>query len=145
MPVNRGETLATEGILRRWTFAAVVFPIVLNGCVTNWQAQEAAPRQVIESTGETEVRVTLKNGTSSIVRDPAVAGDSLVGWQQPPDHRSGAPVVRQAFALSDVRTVSVKKSNTGANIAIGAAIGAAIFAASVFGAVLAICGGSGCD
>jgi len=53
--------------------------------------------------------------------------------------------VRRAIALDDLRTVSVRQSNTGANIAIGAAIGAAAFVASVAGALLIICGGGGCD
>jgi len=111
----------------------------------NWQAQPAPPAEVIRSTGESEVRVTMNSGTSVVLRDPAVEGDSLVGWQQPPGDPAEVPVARRAFALTDVRTVSVKKSNTGANIAIGAAIGAAAFVASVIGVLLIVCGTSSCD
>ena len=123
----------------------MMMALVLNGCVMNWQAQPAPPAQVIQSSGESEIRVTLNSGVNVIVRDPWVERDSLVGWQQPPGDPAEVPVVRRAFALTDVRTVSVKKSNTGANIAIGAAIGAAVFVASVLGAVLIVCGGGGCD
>ena len=119
--------------------------LLLNGCVTNWQAQSAAPAQVIESTGETELRVTLKSGTNTVLQDPGVEGDSLVGWQQPPGDLSEVPLTRRAFALSDVRSVSVRKSSTGANIAIGAAIGAGFFLASLIGVVWIACSGGGCD
>lgn len=119
--------------------------LLLNGCVMNWQAQPAPPAQVIQSSGESEIRVTLNSGVNVIVRDPWVEQDSIVGWQPPPGNPAEVPVVRRAFALTDVRTVSVKKSNTGANIAIGAGIGAAAFVASVLGAVLIICAGGGCD
>jgi len=111
-----------------------------------WQAQSAPPAQVIQSSGESEIRVTPNAGSNVVIRDPWVEGDSLVGWEQPPGDPGEVAVERRAWALSDVRTVSVKKSNTGANIAIGAAIGAAALVASVAGAVLIICGGGGgCD
>jgi len=119
--------------------------LLLNGCVTNWQAQSAAPAQVIQSSGESEIRVTLTSGAKMVIRDPWVKGDSLVGWQQPAGETADLRVVRRALALSEVRTVSVKKSNTGANIAIGAAIGAAVFVASVVGAILVVCGTGSCD
>lgn len=118
---------------------------LLNGCVMHWQAQSAPPAQVIQSSGETEIRVTLNAGSNVVIRDPWVEGDSLIGWQQPLGDPSEVPLTRRAIALDDVRTVSVRQSNTGANIAIGAAIGAAAFVASVAGALLIICGGGGCD
>jgi len=119
--------------------------VLLNGCVMNWQAQSAPPAQVIQTSGETALRVTLNAGGNVVIRDPWVEGDSVVGWQQPPGDPSEVPLVRRAIALDDLRTVSVRQSNTGANIAIGAAIGAAAFVASVAGALLIICGGGGCD
>lgn len=119
--------------------------LLLSGCFMNWQAQPAAPAEVIQSSGESEIRVTLTSGTRVVIRDPWVEGDSLVGWQQPPGDPAVVPVARRAFALPDVRTVSVKKSNTGANIAIGAAIGAAAFVASVVVAWVIVCGSSACD
>lgn len=118
---------------------------LLNGCVMHWHAKSAPPAQVIRSSGETEIRVTLNAGSNVVIRDPWVEGDSLIGWQQPPGDPSEVPLTRRAIALDDVRTVSVRQSNTGANIAIGAAIGAAAFVASVAGALLIICGGGGCD
>ena len=111
----------------------------------NWQAQPAPAAQVIQASGESEIRVTLTSGINVVIRDPWVERDSLVGWQQPPGDPARVPVVRRAFALPDVRTVSVRKSNTGANIAIGAAIGAAAFVASVVGVLLIICGTGSCD
>ena len=119
--------------------------MVLAGCVTNWQPQQAPPAQLLAATGETQVQVRLASGIRVVLRDPGIEGDSLVGWQQPPGDPAVVPVARRAFALSDVRTVSVKKSNTGANIAIGAAIGAAAFVTSVVVAWVIVCGSSGCD
>ena len=115
------------------------------GCVMNWQTQPAAPAEVIQSSGESEIRVTLTSGINVVIRDPWVEGDSLVGWQQPPGDGPVAPLARRAFALTDVRTVSVKQSNTSANIAIGAVIGAAAFVASAVGVLLIICGTDSCD
>lgn len=124
---------------------ALLALLLLNGCVMQWQAQSAPPAQVIRTTGESEVRVTLKSGPSVILQDPWVEGDSLVGWRQPPGDPSEVALVRHAYALDDVRVISVKKSNTGANIAIGAAIGAAAFVASVTAVILIVCWGGGCE
>jgi hypothetical protein len=125
--------------------ASVLAALLLNSCVMNWQAQNAAPAQVIQSSGESRIRVTLNNGINVVIRDPWVEGDSLVGWQQPTGDPAMVPVARRAFALTDVRTVSVSKSNTGANIAIGAAIGAAAFVGSVVVVLLIACGAGSCD
>jgi len=134
-----------RSFINRGSRARCLLLVLLTGCATNWQAQQAAPQQVVESTGETEVRVTLKSGTNAVIRDPGVEGDSLVGWQQQPGDPPEVALVRQAFALNDIRTVSVRKGNTGANIAIGLGIGAALFLVSVTVAIAIVCGGGGCD
>jgi len=46
--------------------------VLLNGCVMNWQAQSAPPAQVIQSSGETALRVTLNAGGNVVIRDPWV-------------------------------------------------------------------------
>ena len=130
---------------KAWRVTGMLAVLLLNGCMMNWQAQPAAPAEVIQSSGESEIRVTLTTGANVVIRDPWVEGDSLVGWQQPAGDPAEVAVVRRAFALAEVRTVSVKKSNTGANIAIGAAIGAAAFAASVTVVLLILCGAGSCD
>ena len=69
--------------------------VLLNGCVMNWQAQSAPPAQVIQSSGETALRVTLNAGGNVVIRDPWVEGDSVVGWQQPPGDPSEWPPSRE--------------------------------------------------
>ena len=145
-PLTEGRILPhSRSAPSTWSIAAMLVAVLLSGCVMNWQAQSAPPEQVIQSSGESEIRVTLDAGNSVVVRDPWVEEDSLVGWEQPPGDPGEVAVVRRAYALSDVRTVSVKKSNTGANIAIGAAIGAAAFVASVTAVVLILCGAGSCE
>ena len=51
--------------------------VLLNGCVMNWQAQSAPPAQVIESSGESEIRVTLNAGNSLV---SAIRGSKRTAW-----------------------------------------------------------------
>ncbi len=122
---------------------SMLLAVLQAGCITSWQTQSAAPAQVIQASGESEIRVTLNSGTSVVLRDPWVEGDSLIGWEagKNPD----IPIERRTFALEGVRAVSVRKSAMGANIAIGAAAGAAIFVGSVVGAYWIVCGSQRCD
>lgn len=111
--------------------------LVLSGCVTTWQPQQAAPAQLLESTGETQVQVRLVGGTRIVIRDPAVEGDSLVGWEQA---AGGAkePPVRRAFALTDIQSVATRANEAAANVALGVIAGTALVFAFV-GTFLVVC------
>lgn len=122
----------------------MLLAVLQAGCITSWQTQPAAPAQVIQTSGESEIRVNLNSGTSVVLRDPWVEGDSLIGWQVP-GSLADAPVERRALAVADVRAISLKKSSTAANIAVGAVLGAAVFVASIGAAWWIGCGVQGCD
>jgi hypothetical protein len=90
------------------------------------------------------VEVRLASGTRVVLRDPAVEGDSLVGWEQA---AGGAkePPVRRAFALTDIQSVATRANEPAANVALGVVAGTAIVFAVTF-TLLAICFSSGnCD
>ena len=117
--------------------------MVLTGCVTTWRTQQVAPAQLLATTGESEVRVTLTGGVKVVLRDPGVEGDSLIGWLQPT--RDDAVPVRRAVALADIQGLAVKKNNVGANLIVGIVAGSVAFFATVAAAYLIICADQGCD
>jgi hypothetical protein len=100
--------------------------------------------EVLSATGTAEVRVTLKNGVRVVLRDPAVEGDSLVGWLSTPSPATGKPV-RRAFAVAEVQEVSIRKNNVPANVVLGIVAGSALFFASVATVVAIVCWDNGCD
>jgi hypothetical protein len=118
--------------------------LALNGCVTSWQPQQAPPAQLLAATGETRVQVRLVSGTRVVLRDPAVEGDSLVGWEQATGGRKEPPV-RRAFALAQIQAIATRGNEPAANVALGIVAGTAIVFA-VVGTLLAICFNAGnCD
>jgi hypothetical protein len=118
--------------------------MVLAGCVTNWQPQQAPPAQLIEATGETRVQVRLASGIRVVLRDPGIEGDSLVGWQLTKVSTGADAPVRRAFALTDVQQLATRGNNVAPNVILGAATGFAVFVASVVGIYLIVCA-AGCD
>ena len=118
--------------------------MVLTGCVTTWEPQPVTPARLLETTGETEVRVTLSSGTKVVLRDPGVEGDSLVGWLKPSFDATGSPV-RQAFALGDVRDVAVRKNDFGPNVILGVVAGTALFFVTARSAYAIACATGYCD
>lgn len=117
---------------------------LLTGCVTTWQPQPVTPARLLETTGETEVRITLTSGTNVVLRDPGVEGDSLIGWLKPSFDATGSPV-RRAFALGDVRDVAVRKNDFGPNLLLGVVAGTALFFGTVITAWAIACSTQGCD
>lgn len=117
---------------------------LLTGCVTTWQPQAAAPTELLATSGETEVRVTLTTGAKVVLRDPGVEGDSLIGWLKPSFDEKGAPA-RRAFALTDVRDVAVKKNEVGPNLILGVVAGTALFFTTAIATYVIICATQYCD
>jgi hypothetical protein len=142
MAAQRCTQAAVQCHLVRRVLAALA-ALVLTGCMTTWQAQQAPPAQLIGMTGETDVQVTLTSGAQTVLRDPGVEGDSLVGWAASSNGGSGADA-RQAFALRDVAHLATRKNDAAVNVLAGLATGSAIFFATIIGIWVAVCS-QGCD
>lgn len=98
-----------HALLRR-LLACVLLPPCLANCTT-WQAQELSPEQVIAQEQPNKVRVKLANGSSVVLEQPSLSGDTLRG-QGP-----GNPFV----PLGDVSAIEVRK--TDALLTAGLAVG----------------------
>ncbi len=115
--------------------------VVLSGCATSWKTRQAAPEEVLRSTGETEVQVILTNGARVVLRDPGVEGDSLVGWSKP---KPAELPERQAFALADIHALATRKNNVPLNLTLGLLTGTAV-AFGLAGGIRLLCYSAGCD
>lgn len=106
----------------RWLLLAAA----LSGCATNWQPTPAAPAQALHDLGPADVRVRRANGDYVVLRDPAVEGDSLVGWEVPPWDKAGGPA-RRSLALTDVRQLALRQNDAAGNILLGLLAGTVAF------------------
>ncbi len=118
--------------------------MAIAGCFTNWKPQDVAPAQLLQSTGETEVQVRFAGGGRLVVRDPAIEGDSLVGWQVTTTSPGATDPVRRAFPLAEVKQLAIRGNNVAPNVILGAATGFAAFIASVVAVYIIVCSTS-CD
>lgn len=116
--------------------------IPLSGCATRWATQSLPPAQALKG-GDADVRITLRGSLTVTLRDPAVVGDSLVGWVAPvpPD----SIPQRRSYPVDEVTAVSIRKNNVGVNIGVGVLIGGALFMASILGTWAIVCSSGGCD
>lgn len=128
----------------RLGFLGTLMVGLLTGCLTTWQPQPVTAARLLETTGETEVQVTLTSGMKIVIRDPGVEGDSLIGWLKPSFDATESPV-RQAFALGDVRDVAVRKNDFGPNLLLGVVAGTALFFTTAITAYAIACATQGCD
>jgi hypothetical protein len=126
---------------RRGRAAVLGLSLAMSGCATSWKIRQAAPQEVLRSTGETYVQVILTTGARVEMRDPGVEGDSLIGWSK---GKGDEPPEREAFALSDVRALATKQNNLPLNITLGVVTGTAV-AFSLVGVLLVLCASAGCD
>ena len=108
----------------------------LGGCVSNWQAIPSTPSQALQDLGPGEARIKRANGDYVVLRDPAILGDSVVGWEVPPWDKGGGPA-RRGVALTDVRQLAVKKNDPVANIFLGVVVGTFAFGYLVLAPALA--------
>jgi len=75
--------------------------LAATGCTVGWRTPALAPAQVIREQGPTELQVRCTDGSVFHLRDPAVRGDSIVGWTAPAWDQDGA-LQRRAVAVGDV-------------------------------------------
>jgi hypothetical protein len=129
---------------RRQLVAGLMVALLLTGCITTWQSQAAVPQRVLDTTRETEVRITLTSGLKVVLRDPAVEGDSLVGWLKPAFDAKNGPT-RRAFSLEEVRDIAVQANDFGPNVILGVVTGTVIFFGTAIAAWAIICATQYCD
>ncbi len=115
----------------RRIIACILLPCYLVAC-TSWKTQEASPQQVLEDEQPDKVRVTLTDGSQVEVYEPALSGDTLIGfekgsrdWRKTEDTPGGAV----SIPLSDVSALEVRKSDGGLTIL--AVFGGLVLAAGV--------------
>lgn len=101
---------------------ALAMALILTGCTTGWRTPSLAPEQVVREQGPTELQVRAVDGSVFYLRDPAVRGDSIVGWT-PPAWDADGPLRLRAVAVRDVKQVGVRGPDTVANIFLGVLIG----------------------
>jgi hypothetical protein len=92
---------------RRSGIAYLLLLLYLPAC-TSWHVGTPTPAQFVETEHPQTVRVTRTDGTTLELKAPVVRGDSLVGT-----------VGRDrtvSLALSDVRSVEVKRTSTGKTV-----------------------------
>lgn len=79
----------------------LVMTLSLSACST-WRSQWDHPRSVLERTRPDRVRVVKEDGTETVLRQPRVADDSLIG-----EGERG----KAAIPLTEVNHVEVKRGN----------------------------------
>jgi hypothetical protein len=96
---------------------------VHSSACTNWVAQPVSPDQVV-SRKPAQVRITLANGSRTVMAAPTIVGDSLIGV--PADSQGARSGRRLSTALSDVQSLEVQQVNGGktALMVVGAGLGA---------------------
>lgn len=100
--------------------------LAATGCTAGWRTPALAPVQVIREQGPTELQVRSTDGSVFYLRDPAVRGDSIVGWTAPAWDQGGA-LQRRAVAVDDVREVGVRGADSLVNAFLGVLLGWAAF------------------
>jgi hypothetical protein len=80
--------------------------ILLTGCTT-WRPEPDLGR-VPTDEPRGRVRITREDGTQLVLTEAVVHADSLVGFEEIPGFEDS---VRESVALSDVRTIEVRRTN----------------------------------
>ncbi len=89
--------------------ACILLPCYLLAC-SSWKTLEVSPVQVISEEQPSKVRLTLTDGSTVVLEQPVVSGDTLTGVGE------GEHVT---IPVSDVTDVAVRKTNVGASIGLG--------------------------
>lgn len=129
--------------LRRYRPIAVVLVVLhLNACST-WQPATVSPRELVERDQPSSVRVTRLDGRQSVLRDPYITNDSIVGWVRIPcsslaisgrciGGRSLDPALLDEVTAIQVRRFSAGTTVLASVVVIGAIFGIA-YAGGLFG------------
>jgi hypothetical protein len=107
--------------------AWLMLGLALQGCTSGWRSAQVAPAQVIQGRGPAEVQIKRTDGSYLYLRDPAVAGDSIVGWEAT-EWNEGPGLTRRAIALDDVSRLAVRGADTPVNAFLGVLLGLAVWA-----------------
>jgi len=124
------------------TFPLAVL-LLCGACVSTWHTVQASPAAAMATHGEGDARVTRRDGSMVQLRQPAMSGDSIVGYEDPPWDQGGTvKATRQAIPFEDVKSVSVWKRDRTANTVLWVA-GATFGALFVLNVIAAPNGGIG--
>jgi hypothetical protein len=85
----------------RWAWFLVLV-VSSTGCY-HWRLETAAPREVVEGLGPDAVRVTVPDGSVTLV-EPRISGDSISGIRPGPRRHV------ESVPLDQVRAIEVKQS-----------------------------------
>ncbi len=99
--------------------ACILLPCYLLAC-SSWKTVEVSPVQVISEEQPSKVRLTLTDGSTVVLEQPVVSGDTLTGVGE------GEQVT---IPVSDVTHVAVRKTSAGKTIALGVLAGGVIVGA----------------
>ncbi len=86
--------------------ACILLPCYLLAC-SSWKTLEVSPVQVISEEQPSKVRLTLTDGSTVVLEQPVVSGDTLTGFGE------GEHVT---IPVSDVTHVAVRKKDTGKTV-----------------------------
>jgi len=86
----------------------VVAMLVLSGCASRWEVQNAPPSDVVEFSEGSDYLVTQASGRQVELRGVSVERDSLIGEVK--DDPSGPALhARLAIPLADVKAIAIRK------------------------------------
>lgn len=91
--------------LRSCRFAVLLLPLLLGGCV-KWHPVPMSPQQLLAVEKPSRVRVTDAEGLRSVLTDPVIQGDSILGTDEAGTPRS-APL---AEVFLEVQRLEVGKT-----------------------------------
>lgn len=106
--------------MRRVSLAAAVLVLAAAGC-SRWGITSVAPRAAVQDSRPETVRVTTFEGSTVILAQPEVRGDSLVGLLQHNGNRT------TTIPLGDVASLETRRFDAPGTIALIAVGGAAAF------------------
>ncbi len=113
--------------------ACILLPCYLLAC-SSWKTLEVSPVQVISEEHPNKVRLTLTDGSTVVLEQPVVSGDTLTGVGE------GEHVT---IPVSDVTDVAVRKKDIVKTVGLGVLVGVVIVGA-VFVAACAAGNFPGC-
>ncbi len=113
--------------------ALLLAALHLSAC-TYWQPSTVAPRQLIEDSHPSEIRVTREDGGQIVVRSPELRGDSVV--------TGGRGTTALGLLVSDIRGVEVRRISPGRTVGLVVLIGVVSLAAVYTYLCIALCGSS---
>jgi hypothetical protein len=130
-PIHRSRTA-----LRRPT-ALVLLGLQILAC-TSWKTPAVSPQELVAGETPKAVRVTRSDGSQVVVIRPRVTGDNLTG-QRPGRTDASHPAQEVVVVpLSDIRSVAVRRGDTGRTVLLIVGLGLTAAAATLLVAIASI-------